>query len=109
MLLRDLSLPMTDTEARRLALVFSPALTARLQQLHAAHGSTNCVPVPSLLSDGRLMLCADVLTEIAPGGLLAAMWAQADQSVLGASVEVIAWGEAVAMLPEPEPMPWGNP
>ena len=107
MLLRDLQLPISDTEARGLALVFAPALAARLQQLHAAHGSTNCVPVPSLLTDGRLMLCADVLTEIAPGGLLAAMWGQADQTVLGASVEVIAWAEAVAMLPPPEPMPWG--
>ena len=107
MLLRDLPLPISDADARGLALVFAPALAARLQQLHAAHGSNNCVPVPSLLVDGRLMLCADVLTEIAPGGLLAAMWARADQAVLGASVEVIAWGEAVAMLPEPEPMPWG--
>ena len=108
MLLRDLSLPIADAEARGLALVFAPALAVRLGQLHAAYGSTNCVPVPSLLTDGRLMLCADVLTEIAPGGLLATMWGQADQSVLGASVEVIAWADAVAMLPEPEPMPWGG-
>lgn len=108
MLLRDLHLPISDTEARGLALVFAPALAARLGQLHAAHGSTNCVPVPSPLTDGRLMLCADVLTEVRPGGLLAAMWLNADQSVLGASVEVIPWDQAVAMLPQPEPMPWGN-
>jgi len=107
MLLRDLSLPITDADARGLALVFAPALAARLSQLHAAYGSSNCVPVPSPLTDGRLMLCADVLTEIAPGGLLAAMWGHADQAVLGTSVEVIAWDAAVAMLPEPEPMPWG--
>jgi hypothetical protein len=107
MLLRDLSLPISDDDARELALVFAPALAVRLGQLHAAYGSTNCVPVPSMLTDGRLMLCADVLTEIAPGGLLAAMWQHADQAVLGGSVEVMPWGEAVAMLPEPEPMPWG--
>ena len=107
MLLRDLSLPIADAEARGLALVFAPALAVRLGQLHAAHGSTNCVPVPLPLVDGRLMLGADVLTEIAAGGLLAAMWAQADGAVLGASVEVIAWADAVAMLPPPEPMPWG--
>lgn len=107
MLLRDLSLPINAEEARGLALVFAPALAVRLQQLHAAHGSTNCVPVPLPLTDGRLMLGADVLTEIAAGGLLAAMWAQADGAVLGASVEVIAWADAVAMLPPPEPMPWG--
>jgi hypothetical protein len=108
MLLRDLALPISDTDARGLALVFAPALAARLGQLHAAHGSSNCVPVPSPLTDGRLMLSADVLTEVRPGGLLAAMWSAADQSVLGAAVEVIPWGEAVAMMPTPEPMAWGE-
>jgi hypothetical protein len=107
MLLRDLSMPISETEARGLALVFAPALAGRLGQLHAAYGSTNCVPVPSPLIDGRLMLCADVLTEVIPGGLLAAMWSAADQSVLGAAVEVIPWDQAVAMMPTPEPMPWG--
>jgi hypothetical protein len=108
MLLRDLSIPLDVDQARGLALVFAPALAARLGQLHAAHGSSNCVPVPSLLTDGRLMLCADVLTEVAVGGLLAAMWDAADQTVLGASVQVIPWDEAVAMMPTPEPMPWGD-
>jgi len=109
MLLRDLQLPMTDADARGFALVFAPALAVRLGQLHAAYGSTNCVPLPSPLTDGRLMLGADVLTEVVTGGLLAAMWGHADQNVLGASVEVIPWDEAVAMLPPPKPMPWGNP
>jgi hypothetical protein len=48
------------------------------------------------------MLCADVLTEIEPGGLLHAMWQAADQAVLGASVEVLPWADAVALLP-PDP------
>ena len=107
MLLRDLRLPIDPADARGLALVFAPTLAVRLGQLHAAHGSSNCVPVPSPLVDGRMMLCADVLTEVRPGGLLAAMWSHADQKVLAQSVEVVAWGDAVAMLPPPEPMPWG--
>jgi hypothetical protein len=107
MLLRDLSLPIDVEQARVLALVFAPALASRLGQLHAAYGSSNCVPVPSPLTDGRMMLGADVLTEVRPGGLLAAMWSHADQAVLGAAVEVISWDEAVAMMPPPEPMPWG--
>ena len=106
MLLRDLSLPISDSDARGLALVFAPALAVRLSQLHAAYGSTNCVPVPSPLVDGRLMLGADVLTEIVPGGLLVAMWAHADHATLGVNVEVMPWGDAAAMLPTPEPMPW---
>jgi hypothetical protein len=35
------------------------------------------------------------------------MWATADQSVLGASVEVMPWDDAVAMMPPQEPMAWG--
>jgi hypothetical protein len=107
MLLRDLSLPINVDEARALALVFAPALAARLGELHAAYGSTNCVPVPSPLVDGRLMLGADVLTEVAAGGLLAAMWSHADHSVLGANVQVVPWDEAVAMMQTQEPIPWG--
>jgi hypothetical protein len=103
MTLSDITLPISYANARGLALVFTPQLAARLAQLHGQHGSTNCVPVPRVLTDGRLMLCADVLTEIEPGGLLHAMWAAADQAVLGASVEVLPWADAVALLP-PDPV-----
>jgi hypothetical protein len=102
MTLSDLTLPISDDDAKQLALVFTPQLAGRLAQLHAEHGSPNCVPVPRVLTDGRLMLCADVLTEVMPGGLLHAMWAAADQAVLLSSVEVIAWADAVALLP-PDP------
>lgn len=102
MTLSDLTLPISLEAARGLALVFTPALAARLAELHAEHGSPNCVPMPRTLTDGRLMLSADVLTEIEPGGLLHAMWAAADQQVLGKAVEVLPWDEAVALLP-PDP------
>jgi hypothetical protein len=104
MTLSDLTLPISYTDARGLALVFTPALAGRLAQLHAEHGSTNCVPMPRTLTDGRLMLCADVLTEIEPGGLLHAMWQAADQAVLGASVEVMPWADAVTLLPPDPPL-----
>jgi len=103
MTLADLTLPISYADARGLALAFTPQLAGRLAELHGQHGSTNCVPVPRVLADGRLMLCADVLTEIEPGGLLHAMWAAADQAVLGASVEVMSWADAVALLP-PDPV-----
>jgi len=102
MTLADLTLPISDADAKALALVFSPQLAARLAELHAEHGNTNCVPMPRMLTDGRLMLCGDVLTEVMPGGLLHAMWAAAGQAALLASVEVIPWADAVALLP-PEP------
>lgn len=104
MTLSDLTLPISYADARGYALVFTPQLAGRLAQLHALYGSTNCVPMPRVLTDGRLMLSADVLTEVMPGGLLHAMWAHADQAALLASVEVIPWGEAVAMLPPDPPL-----
>jgi hypothetical protein len=103
MKLSDITLPISDADAKQLALVFTPALAVRLAELHAQHGSANCVPMPRVLTDGRLMLCADVLTEVMPGGLLHAMWAAADQAVLLSSVEVVPWADAVAMLP-PDPL-----
>jgi hypothetical protein len=99
MTLADLPLPIAYADARQLALVFAPDLAGRLATLHAAYGSHKCVPVPRTLTDGRLMLCADVLTEIEPGGLLHALWEAANKELLGRAVEVIPWDEAVAMLP----------
>jgi hypothetical protein len=49
------------------------------------------------------MLSADVLTEVMPGGLLEAMWAAADKAVLAQAVEVLPWGEALALLPPAPP------
>lgn len=99
MTLGDLALPISYADARQLALVFTPQLAGRLAELHAIHGSQKCVPMPRVLTDGRLMLSADVLTEVGPGGLLEAMWAAADKAVLNAQVQVLPWADAVALLP----------
>jgi len=103
MTLGDLTLPISYEDARGYALVFTPQLAGRLAELHGQHGSNKCRPVPRMMVDGRLMLSADVLTEIEPGGLLHAMWAAADQSVLAQAVEVLPWADAVALLP-PDPV-----
>ena len=105
MTLADITLPISYADAKKLALVFTPQLAQRLAELHALHGTTKCVPMPRVLTDGRLMLCADVLTEVMPGGLLHSMWAAADQAVLLASVAVIPWADAVALLPPDQPLP----
>lgn len=99
MTLSDLPLPISYADAKQLALVFTPQLAGRLAKLHAQYGSPNCVPMPRVLTDGRLMLCADVLTEVMPGGLLHDMWQAADQATLLANVKVMPWADAVAMLP----------
>ena len=103
MTLGDLTLPISYEDARGYALVFTPQLAGRLAELHGQHGSNKCRPVPRMMVDGRLMLSADVLTEVEPGGLLHAMWAAADQSVLAQAVEVLPWADAVALLP-PDPV-----
>jgi hypothetical protein len=103
MTLFDLTLPISYADAKSLALVFTPQLAVRLAELHGQHGSTNCVPVPRTLTDGRLMLCADVLTEVGPGGLLEGMWNAADKEVLVQAVQVMPWADAVALLP-PDPV-----
>lgn len=105
MKLSEVQLPIAIEDARRLALVFTPELAVRLSELHQTHGSSSCVPMPRVLTDGRLMLTADILTEVMPGGLLADMWAAADKAVLLPSVEVIPWADALALLPPPDPLP----
>lgn len=105
MTLADLTLPISYEDAQGYALVFTVPLAQRLAELHTVYGSPACVPVPRVLTDGRLMLCADILTEVMPGGLLADMWAAADKAVLLPSVEVIPWADAVALLPPDPPMP----
>jgi hypothetical protein len=103
MTLSDLALPISYEDARQYALVFDVTLAQRLAEIHAVHGTQKCVPLPSVLVDGRLMLSADVLTEVTPGGLLHAMWQAADQAILLPSVEVIPWEDALALLPAESP------
>ena len=104
MTLADIQLPIDLDEARQLALVFTPAIAQRLAELHAIYGSKNCVPSPKTLTDGRLVLSADLLTEVMPGGLLHAMWEAADKSVLLPAVEVVSWDEILPLLPPDPPI-----
>lgn len=105
MTLADITLPITDEYGKSIALVFDPALAIRLAELHSQHGSPNAVPMPLQLTDGRLMLCGDILTMVEEGGLLHGMWSHADMSVLLPSVEVIPWADAIALLPPESPSP----
>jgi len=104
MTLGDLTLPISYEHARQYALVFNVTLAQRLAEIHAEHGSHLCRPVPRVMTDGRLMLSADVLTEVMPGGLLHAMWEAADKQVLAQAVEVMPWADALALLPPDPPM-----
>jgi hypothetical protein len=58
---------------------------------------------PQPLTDGRWMLCADVLTEVHPGGLYAEGFGRLPQSVFP-QVEVLPIAEALALRPPAEEM-----
>ncbi len=101
MTLQDITLPVTYEWGQQHALLFSPVLAQRLAELHAEYGRPDCIAMPVTLTDGRLMLSADILTAIEPGGWLHEMWQHADKEVLLPAVEVVPIAEAVAMLPQP--------
>lgn len=100
MTLSDVTLPVTYEWGCDHALLFTPALARRLAELHAEHGRSDCFALPVLLTDGRLMLTADILTATEPGGYLHEMWEAADKTVLFPAVEVVPIAEALALLPE---------
>lgn len=102
MTLSDVELPVTYEWGRDHAILFSPQLASRLAEIHAVHGSQKCVPMPRVLTDGRMMLSADILTEVMPGGMLHEMWIHADMEVLLPSVEVVPIADAIALMPQPE-------
>ena len=105
MTLSDITIPVTYEWGCEHALLFSPALAARLAELHAEHGRPDCVAAPVLLTDGRLMLTADILIATEQGGYLYEMWSHADMEVLLPAVEVVPLADALALLPEsPSPV-----
>ena len=99
MILSDITLPVTYEWGCAHALLFSPALAARLAELHAEYGRPDCIAMPVPLTDGRLMLSADILTATEPGGYLHEMWEAADKTVLLPAVDVVPIAEALNLLP----------
>ena len=102
MTLSDITLPATYEWGRQHALLFTPQLAARLAELHAQYGRPDCIAMPVSLTDGRLMLSADILTAIEPGGWLHEMWEHADKAVLLPAVEVVPIADAIALMPQPQ-------
>jgi hypothetical protein len=99
MTLADIEMPVTYAWGKQHALLFTAQLAQRLVELHAQHGQPDCRATPRLLTDGRLMLTADILTATVPGGYLHEMWEAADKSILLPAVEVVPLADAVALLP----------
>jgi hypothetical protein len=93
--------PVSYEATKALALVFSPELAAQLAAVQAEHGNPRHVASPVDLVDGRKMLCADLLTEVAPGGLYSGGFAHLPSELFPA-VEVLPMAEVLLLLPQPE-------
>jgi hypothetical protein len=93
--------PVSYETAKDLALVFSPELAAQLAAVQSEHGNPRHVASPVDLVDGRKMLCADLLTEVGPGGLYSGGFAHLPAELFP-SVEVLPMSEVLPLLPQPE-------
>jgi len=104
MTLSDITLPVTYEWGIAYALVFAEDLAVRLAEVQAEHGDPRHIPSPRLLTDGRYMLTADILTECVPGGLVYGGFSNLDASRFD-EIAVMPIADAVALLPEPDPQP----
>jgi len=93
--------PVSYVTAKELAIILTPDQAATLGAIQAQYGNPQHVAAPVPLTDGRLMLCADLLTETGPGGLYAQGFAHLPSEIF-AQVAVIPMAEAIALIPQPE-------
>ena len=84
-------------ELKSLALVLNSNLKNILESTQETFQSKHKAS-PVELSNGSYMLCADLLTEIAPGGLYSQGFGLLDTDLFS-QVEVISMEEAAALLP----------
>jgi hypothetical protein len=94
-------LPLPYDEAVTYGLVFAADLAQRLAEVQAEHPSQH-MAVPRQLTDGRFLLCGDLLSEV-PAGLYASGFSHLDPGRFN-EIEMIPWAEAVAMLPPDDPI-----
>lgn len=92
-------LPLPYDYAKQYGLVFSQELADRLAQVQAENPSKH-VAKPVQLTDGRYLLCGDLLTEV-PNGLYAPGFSHLDISRFN-EIELMDWDEAKALIPQPE-------
>jgi len=93
--------PVSYETTKNLALVFSSELAAQLAAVQSEHGNPRHVASPVDLVDGRKMLCADLLTEVGPGGLYSGGFAHLPAELFPL-VEVLPMSAVLPLLPQPE-------
>jgi len=93
--------PVSYETAQELAIVLTPDQASTLSAVQAQYGNPNHVAAPVPLTDGRSMLCADLLTETGQGGLYAQGFAHLPADLF-AQVQIISMVDAIALIPQPE-------
>jgi hypothetical protein len=91
--------PASYETARDLAIILTPDQAATLGAIQAEHGNPRHVAAPVALTDGRLMLCADLLTETGEGGLYAKGFAHLPSEIFP-QVQIIPMQEAIDLIPK---------
>lgn len=94
--------PVSYESARDLAIILTPDQAATLGAIQQQYGNPRHVAAPVPLTDGRLMLCADLLTETGPGGLYAQGFAHLPTEIFP-QIAVVPMSKAHALLPQPDP------
>jgi hypothetical protein len=89
-----------DFDPKTYGLVFDEAIYAALLNVQATDARHRITPIQ--LTDGTWATNADVLTE-ATDGVFEPIFSQLPTE-LAAQVTVVNWADALALLPEPEPL-----
>ncbi len=85
------------------ALLLPPEAVQAMQSAQDAVGSDRHKVQPVQTTDNRWLVSADILTELATGGIFHAALEHFDGSALG-GVEVASWADGAALLPKPDPL-----
>ena len=83
------------------ALILDAAAVQAMQAAQEQVGSKSHKVQPVETTDGRYLISADIIPELATGGIFEPAMAYFDGSAL-AGVEVMSWADGVALLPEPD-------
>ncbi len=89
--------PLSYETARDLAIILTPEQSATLSAIQAQYGDPRHVAAPVPLVDGRLMLCADLLTEVGSGGLYSQGFSHLPEDMFS-QVEIIPMNEAIDLI-----------
>jgi len=88
---------MSDEESKKQAIVFSDTFYTTLQNIQS-NNKTNHRVSPTKLTDGRWMICADVVRE----SLVGTLYKDVFNTLYSSQVDVIPIKDAISLLPVSE-------